>query len=87
MKYLTSDSQSVLAAFLVSPTWQQVRQCLMERRPEPPEAKDPSHIAAAKGHARHWFEACIAAIEKLPSEADATDENPFSRPAVAFTED
>lgn len=73
--------------FVNSSLWMDLRRCVMARRPTKPDPTDPSHVAAARGHQRAGFEAAIEAIEALPFEVDETPVDPFSRPAVAITED
>lgn len=88
MRTLLPPHQASLAEFIRSPLWFAVRKlCLDERMPETPDVKDPSHVAAAKGHQRAGFEAAFAAIEALPFEKDDTPKGPFDRPAVMITED
>lgn len=87
MKYLLPPHQKVLGEFINGPLWAAVKECMRDRAPEPPDTKDPSHIAAAKGHRRAQHDATIAAIEQLPFEQDETPQSPFMRPAVAITED
>lgn len=87
MKYLLDPHQKALAEFINGQLWAEVKACLRERAPEKPDVKDPSHIAAAKGHQRAAFESVIDKIESLPFEHDETPQSPFERPAVAFTED
>jgi hypothetical protein len=60
---------------------------LLARRPLHPDDKDDVHVAAAKGHKRAGYEKAIEEIEKLPFEYVSEQKDPFSRPAVAITED
>lgn len=87
MRFLLPSEQQALAAFVNGELWPRIKICLADRGPEAPDVKDPSHIAAAKGHQRAAFEAAIKAIESLPFEIDETPRSPFERPAVAFTAD
>lgn len=85
--YLRPPNQKPAGDLLNGVLWQDMKRCLLARRPPPPEAKDEPHIAAAKGHKRAGFEAAIEEIEKLPFEFSPDQKSPFSRPAVAITED
>lgn len=84
--YITPALQKPAGDFVNSPTWHEVRRALMNRRPEVPDAKDPSHVAAAKGHRRAGYEQAITDIEKLPFETEPVVQDPFKSPAL-FTED
>jgi len=85
--YLQPTNQKAAGEFLHGVLWADLKRCLLARRPPKPDAKDDIHIAAAKGHARAGFESAIEAIETLPFEYAVEPTNPFSRPAVAITED
>lgn len=87
MKYLLDAHQKSLAEFINSQLWAEVKTCMRDRAPEKPDVKDPSHVAAAKGHQRAAFEHAIETIEGLPFDHDTTPSDPFARPAVMFTED
>lgn len=85
--YLKPANQKPAGDLLNGVLWADMKRCLMDRRPHPPEANDEPHIAAAKGHKRAGFEAAIDVIEKLPFEFNPDQKDPFSRPAVRITED
>lgn len=87
MIYLQKTNQKAAADLLNGMVWQDIKRCLLDRRPPAPDAKDPSHIAAARGHQRAGFEAAIEAIEKLPFEFNEEPQSPFARPAVSITAD
>jgi len=87
MIYLQKSNQKAAGEFLNGVLWADFKRCLLARRPPMPDAKDPSHIAAARGHQRAGFEQAIEAIEKLPFEFSEEPVSPFARPAVAITAD
>lgn len=87
MKYLLDAHQKALAEFINGQLWAEVKACLRDRAPEQPDVKDPSHVAAAKGHQRAAFDKTIGQIEALAFEHDDTPRNPFERPAIAITDD
>ena len=81
--YLTPGNHQLLASFLISPLWADVKSCLMERRPPAGLATDDLHVAAAKGHLRSGAELMILELEKLPTENDpASVPGAFDRPAL-----
>lgn len=86
-QYLSPDEQKAAANFLNGPTWQTMKRVLLLRRPPMPDAGDPSHVAAAKGHQRAGYEMCIEAFETAPFDTKPDPEAPFRIPAVAITED
>ncbi len=85
--YLQPSNQKAAGDFLNGTLWQDIKRCLLARRPPEADVTDDIHVAAAKGHKRAGFEKAIEQIEKIPFEFDKEQANPFSRPAVAFTED
>lgn len=85
--YLQPSNQKSAGELLNGVLWADMKKCLLLRRPEPADVKDPSHVAAAKGHARAAYEKCIEDFEKLPFEHPEEKKDVFDRPAVAFTED
>lgn len=87
MRFLLPQHQKALAEFINSPLWAEVRLCLEDRKTEVPDVRDPSHIAAAKGHQRAGAEKIILAIENLHTQTDDSGASPMDRPAVAITED
>ncbi len=87
MRYLLPSSAKTLAEFMASPLWAEIRLCMDERKPEAPDTKDPSHVAAAKGHRRTGFEEAFIKLKNLPLEFAQEQQSPFARPAVAITED
>lgn len=81
--YLSQGNHKLVAAFLLSPLWVDIKSCLLERRPPAAIATDDIHVAAAKGHIRNGFELTIAELEKLPLEHDTSAiPSPFERPAL-----
>jgi hypothetical protein len=87
MIYLQKTNQKAAGEFLNGPLWADFKRCLLDRRPPTPDAKEPSHTAAARGHQRAGFEAAIEAMERIPFEFPEEQRSPFARPAVAITED
>lgn len=85
--YLRKDLAEPAAAFLNSQLWQDIKRCLLARRPENPISADQPHVAAAKGFERKGFEAAIDEIEKLPFDAPVERIDPFDRPAILETKD
>ena len=82
-QYLSPGNHKLVATFLASPLYLDVKSCLLARRPAAAAATDEIHVAAAKGHIRAGFEAMIAELEKLPLESDpAGVPDPFQRPAL-----
>lgn len=82
-QYLAPGNHKLLAAFLLSPLWIDVKSCLMERRPPAAAATDDIHVQAAKGNIRWGAEQMIAELEKLPLEHDqSAAPDPFQRPAL-----
>lgn len=80
--YLSTGNHKVVATFLMSPLWVEMKRCLYARRPAPAATTDETHVAAAKGHARFGYEQCILDIEKLPTESDQPPPDPFKRDAL-----
>ena len=82
-QYLSQGNHELVAAFLLSPLWTDIKICLMERRPPAGLATDDTHVAAAKGHIRNGYEMTIFELEKLPLDHDQTQQpDPFQRPAL-----
>ena len=79
--YLLPSNQKLLAELLASTLWQDVERCMRERYPEQPDPKDPSHIAAAKGHQRAGYDRYADELKKLPTDVETTAQNPFDSPA------
>lgn len=85
---LLEPHKKALAEFINGTLWKVVKEhCLEHRKPEAPNVKDPSHIAAAKGHQCAGFEAAFRLIEALPFEHSHETESVWARPALAITED
>jgi hypothetical protein len=87
MEQLRKENLTSAASFIAGPLWADMKTCLLDRRPEPASPDDLPHVAAAKGFQRSAWEACIAEIEKLPSEQGKSDHSPFDRPAITYTAD
>lgn len=87
MIYLQKTNQKAAGDFLNGPLWADMKRCLYARRPPTPATKDPTHVAAAQGHQRAGYEACIEMIERIPFEFETEQQSPFARAAVAITED
>jgi len=86
-RYLDPAIQKLAGEFLNGPLWQEIKRCLIARRPETAHVKDEIHVASAKGHVRAGYELTIAEIEKLPFEHAENATSAFERPAVTITED
>lgn len=87
MRQLLPPSQKTWAEFVNGQLWDEIKMCLMDRMMEAPDVKDPSHIAAAKGHRQAEFLRVIREIENLAIQNEPEIQNPFLRPAVAIQED
>lgn len=88
MRQLLEPHKKALGEFVNGPLWKAVKElCVEERAPEVPDVKDPSHIAAAKGHQRAGFENAFRLIEALPFEKSEEPQSVWDRPALAITED
>lgn len=85
--YLNPANQKAAGELLNGILWADMKKCLLARRPEAADVKDPSHIAAAKGHARAAYEKCIEEIEKLPFDFPEEKRDAFDRPAISITKD
>lgn len=80
--YITEANRAAAGNFINGSLWPDIRRALWNRRPEVADPKDPSHIAAAKGHRRAAYEQCIADLEKLPFDVEVPIKNPFDNPAL-----
>ncbi len=81
--YLHKENQEAAALFLSTPAWQDIKRCLLARRPEGATPEDQPHVAAAKGFKRDAWEEAIAMMEKLPMDLEPQEpKDPFDRPAV-----
>lgn len=85
--YLSKEYLDSAANFINSPLWKDIKRCLLDRRPESPQASDAIHTAAAKGFERKGYEQVISEIEKLPFDAPSVISNPFERPSITETRD
>ena len=85
--YLRKELLIPAAEFLNSPLWQDIKKCLLDRRPDSPVSADQPHVAAAKGFERKGFEEAISALEALPFDAAPERVDPFNRPAILETKD
>jgi hypothetical protein len=85
--YLHKDNLANAAALINSPLWNDIKRCLMDRRPDAAVAHDEVHTAAAKGFERKGFELAIVEIEKLPFDTPTVRVDPFDRPAITSTQD
>jgi hypothetical protein len=81
-EYILEANRVSAGAFINGPVWPDMKRAAMNRRPEAPDARDPSHIAAAKGHRRAGYEQCLADLEKLPFDVEVKAKNPFDSPAL-----
>lgn len=81
-QYILDANRAALGNLVNGPLWADAERALLNRRPEVPDPKDPSHIAAAKGHRRAGYEQCLADIKKLPFDAESTAKSPFESPAL-----
>lgn len=81
--YLHKENVEAVALFLSCPAWQDLKRCLLLRRPEGADPSDQPHVAAAKGFRRDAWEETIAMLEKIPLETDPGQiPDPFNRPAT-----
>lgn len=87
MEYLTKQNAVPAATFVSGPLWADFKRCLLARRPVGASPEDQPHVAAAKGFRREAWEACIAEIEKLPTDYDTGETNPFDRPSITDQKD
>lgn len=85
--YLPKESLILAVNFINSPLWRDIKHCLLERRPESPQANEAVHVSAAKGFERKGYENVIELIERLPFETPPVVQNPFERPSILETAD
>lgn len=86
-RYLQKENITAAGMLVTGPLWQDIKRCLMERRPEAATTSDDPNTASAKGHQRNGFEKAIAEIEELPYDIAAEVNNPLDRPSITETAD